>query len=87
MVATVAPIVLNDVRCPIGLVVDDIAVPAEPEAAGFLEHRADGNGETPGLGAGLEIGHSVRNDDEPAHTTVSQGRDSRTAPLMMPTME
>ena len=87
MVATVASIVADDVRRPIGVVVDDVAVPSEPETAGFLEHRADRNGQPAGLGAGLEIGHSVRNDDEPAHTTVSQGRDNRIAPFTIPTME
>ena len=80
-------IVLDDVRRPVGVVLDDIAVPSEPEAAGLLEHRADGDGEPAGLGAGFKIGHAVRNDDEPAHTTVSQGRDNRIAPLTIPTME
>ena len=71
-----------------GLVVlDDGAVPAEPQAAAALQCVFQRHREAAGLDGLVEIGNAIGRNDQSAHTVDSQGLDSLTAPLMIPTME
>src|SRR6056297_3409385 len=71
------------------VVVQDRATPTEPDAPGLSQRCPEGNGQTARVSLVFQVGHSIGNDNQPAHiyTTLSQGRLSRWAPLISPTME
>ena len=80
---------LGDMEADIGILVDNLAVPAEPDAAAHLQRLAERRGEPTRLDALVEVGDPVRRDYETSrtHSIASHGFDSRMAPLMMPTIE
>src|SRR5690606_18538229 len=70
---------------------DDLSAPAEPQAAGGLQHLAQRDGEPAGRRLS-GIGNPVRDDHQATHRhapqiTVSQAADSRTAPSTIPAIE
>src|SRR3546814_20964001 len=67
-----------------------VSRPAELDAAALVQRRAHRDRKSalrPRRAAPFRHRHAVRDDDQPAHRTESQPRDSNPAQWMMPTSE